>query len=243
MSVFISIPKELGFIRSAPIGGSWAMLVGNPYAKRGYSLPAFCKDIGLRRMDIVWVYNEQMSKGDYERVEKFTHFLDCEETELENVREMNRRQMKKYKGISKEVDDKELLLNRYDSFIEEYDVLGVGGLNLQRTIFDIRLLNDKVARFYSGELSFITDDRLKTYLEAYTPTPLGIVGGIKENFLIEETTRDLLGALQLDGMDESEALDEIVQIGELDPETAKKMVDLPNRYYKIKDSYYYVYNN
>lgn len=222
--VFVPIPEELSFIRTILKTGSWAILTGNSNAARGNKLPAFCKDLGLQKLDIIWVNDEKMPSRDlrifnlksnklklkdFEECKKFDNYLD--------------------KDLLRKYDN---LMNRYD---ERYN-------SIQRTILDARLNKSKTVRFYCGELSIISKKDIKEIIEAYITIPLAMNGReITDNVIVGDTIKDLIGALQLDGMSKEEAICQVVEWEESTWEELDSIIAKPNHYFKLKEEYVNVF--
>lgn len=222
---FVPISDEFYFLRKAPIFGSWAMLVGNPLAPRGFKLPSFCKDICLRRMDIFWVDNEQLMGHDMVRLKKYIHKLGYGKAEIEENK----------KRISQYVDEG----NEDDEFSPRQ------ANSIQSRIFDANIGKDQTVRFYIGELKLITEEHIqKNLIEAYDSVPIGLAQNtLEEHPVMGEYLRDIIGALQLDGMTKAEAMDQVVKWGEAKPGDVVGQFKKPRHYYRIKDDYYYAFND
>ena len=101
-SIYSPIPDELSFLRKIPISGTWAMLVGNSYAHRRNALPQFCEKYNLRRMDIIYVYNEQMSTNLIDRIfNKVTKPYINRKRKFEDIKKLHH--LFTEEGIEKEV--------------------------------------------------------------------------------------------------------------------------------------------
>ena len=252
MSCFINIPSELDFLRTFPAIGGWASLIGQTNWKVRNSLPNFCKDIGLRQLDIFYVMKEQMSEATLK-------MLMCNKLKGSGRR---------YRGVYEQfVDEKAALklkksspknkkrINEIQKDIEKYvgqvfDNLASGESNLplvvgayaenQRTIVTANIGAVEEVRFYNGELNLLTDVQVEERLEAYNVVPIGLPQeSIEKSPLLEETVKDLLGALRLDGLTRSQAILQVVEWNELDMDTAQKICEIPQHWFKIKDEYYY----
>lgn len=219
-NIFIEIPEELDFLRKFPKLGSWAMLVGSSVGLRPVSIPHFCKDINLRRMDIFWVENEQMAESDLKKVEK--KFM--------------------YRGsYSKSIE-----LKKEQEIIKNF--LGMDGFtgitsDIQNTIVDACIGGSQTVRFYCGELNVMSEEKINDMMDAYKIKSIDMIqDSIEENPILEETVRDIMGALMLDGLSKQESLLKVVEWNELETNTAKKMFKKPNHYFKIIDDYYFAFN-
>lgn len=202
------------------------MLVGNHRARRGHALPGFCKELGLRRMDIIWMENEQIPSS--------------------YINVLSKRNGKRSGRSLLEVEDSsgpsmEVLIGElYASGI--YDPL-------QQTILDARLGMNQTVRFWSGELSVIKDDSLQFYLDegAYSPVPLHLPGEDPVSAVMDEPLRDMVGALMLDGLSESAAYAEAFTCAESSEDRESLAVQMaqrkPNHWYKVSDVVYYTFND
>jgi hypothetical protein len=201
------------------------MLVGNPLAGRGCKVPNFCDSIGIRRMDIFWVDNEQTMRSDMVRIQKFISREGWKPEELG--------------------EHKEEIIEHFEMGDDDYPFGGFLTSSLQSRIFDANLGKDQTIRFYIGELNLMSEEHIqKDLIEAYEPIPVGLVqNSLTSHPVMGEYIRDLIGALQLDGMSKAEAMNEVVKWGEAKPEELEGQFQKPKHYYKIKDEYYFAYND
>lgn len=221
--LFTEIPAKLDSIRLLPPWGGWCMLVGNHRAKRGSELPGFCDRLGIRRMDIIWMDNEQVPSS------LISH--------LEHA--FKRRGKGSLFGDDEEISLDSLMESLYQS--PAYD-------HMQQTILDARLGMSETIRFWCGELSPVKEENLSLYLSenAYTPVPLHMPGSDAISVVLDEPLRDMVGAMMLDGLSESEAYAEALSCvdGVDDREALASQMECrkPNHWYKVSDVVYNTFN-
>jgi len=204
MDYFLPIPKELNFIRKFPVYGGWGMLIPVSAGLYKRSIPNFCKELDINPFDIFYVSNERIKKQPLEKI-------------------------KKDLGLYEEMEDDKFIKYRVFDILEDFSNC------IQHTILDAHLGKSKLIRFFSGELNVITEDKLKNLIEFYNIKPLNIIQKrLEDNPLLEDTIKDLIGALQIDGLSKNEAIQTVVEWNELDVNTGKKIIDMPNHYYSLK---------
>jgi hypothetical protein len=246
MNMFTPVPDVLRKLCILPPWGGWCMLTGNPLAPRGQKMPAFCGELGLRRMDVIWMENEQMPSNSLARAAGYTE----------------RAPTRRRRG-QRSVDDSVAALTK-ESFVEEVDKMDRDELiellygespfaadrtGLQVTILDARLGMNQTVRFWNGELNPIPEERIQYYLQenALVAQPFAMPGEKPPAHpLIEEPLRDMIGALELDGLSHAEALAEVMKWGGTTKEqndALKTTVVIPNYWYRTADEVYYTFND
>ena len=228
--IFQSIPEELDFMRSFPKEGGWAMIIGNQYAPRGMKFPLVKARGGLRLMDIVWVYNELIPR----------EYLKLNfRSRVESIIEWHK-------------DDK-FRRDRFIDYIREMTTFPYA-VSDQLTVVTSHSPCVKPLRLYCGELNCIEESKLEEMMDAYIATPIiGSGHSIIDNPIAEETTKHIIESLMLDGLSYEGALNEVIKAGEItrkecltalhSTELQRQIDLLPGFYYKIKDEYYYVFND
>lgn len=236
--IFVPIPSQLDAIRFVPKWGAWCMLGGNPLAMaRGSGLPGFCERLGLRRMDIVWVYNELMPAS---YLKKESYYRRGTHSEREGW----------WEDEALEGKTRDELLDALEEHAHEL----FGHVPSQATIMQAHVPSDEVVRFWVGELRRLSERTLEIIKEesAYTLTPFGVGGTIPITALpaLDEALRDIVGSLQLDGLSYAAAAEEAMKMGEFTPEQAGALEQhvaqahpLPGYYWKASDAVYYTFND
>jgi hypothetical protein len=232
-AVYTSIPDELGFLRKIPITGTWAMLVGNPYAPRGQKLPDFCKDIGLRQMDVIYIFNEQMASEKLRQI-----YFHLSQTRIRRRVDVDDLDFK----------DLEITERGFARAIREvYDDSPFPELN--QNIYDANVAVGETVRFWDIELTFMTEEKIKYYLSENAIFPITVEGSlIQEVPVLQNDIKELLGAMELDGLSRNEALNEATkmlsscQIEGVKVKDLAQQIKIPNYYYRVNDEVYNAFN-
>jgi len=245
MSCFAPIPDELDFLRTFPGGGGWAFLRGNQHAPRGHKLPSFCEDIGIRRMDIFWVENEQITERHQKMFLNLNSGRGKRKTTNCFYNAMDIRSIEELRDLT-DGEKRELFVDTLSSLTADFGGMLVAEEE-QLTIVDAHLGQSQKIRFYCGELSCISDAKLGVYISenAYISTPLGLQQeSIVEHPLLETAVKELVDSLLLDGLSYGDALNMVVEWGELTvTEAGAYKPEKPNHYYKVSDEVYYIFND
>lgn len=212
MGIFTKIPLELSVIRKIPKEGKWAILIKE--------LPINWNELPIKfnKLDIIYIYNEQISESELNQFRKRYDYL---------IDEKDNKKIKKEWGRLKQV--------RYAP---------------NRHIFDIRHAGSQTLRAYDVELNLNSGifKNKEILAEGYDLYHF-ISGNIETETppILQEILVDLIGALQLDGLTKSEAIELIIKekwldskedINKLKSNLENKIIkNLPNYYYKVKEVY------
>jgi len=235
---FKTIPLRLDFIRTIPKTGSWVCLVGNPYAQRKNGLPAFTSQIGLRRQDIIWAYEELIPGSILKILNKYIKIS----IGIDIINSNKTRKLKKDYKLTEQ--DKIHIINYYNSILNH---------NRTSSIFTVKTGHSETVRYYNHEVKIYTKEKLKKLREAYIIKhwTIGDIESTNISPILDDTLKDLIGSLQLDGMSKIEAIDYIIK--NMIDNTNKQNVllncqynaiieSIPNYWYRLRNEYWELFN-
>jgi hypothetical protein len=110
--------------------------------------------------------------------------------------------------------------------------------DVQLTWMTLHTPISQLIRMWAGEVSVMKQDTINASLdEGYLQTIP--IGGIQNNPIWDEETKDMVGSLMLDGMSYNRAQDELIAAGTLD--TAARSWKFPPYFYRPTGDYYNVF--
>lgn len=184
-----------------PPGGGWVCIKGNPGTLRAPlrgtdRLPRAVVALGVQHMDIFWAINEELVVWGNSRHKGFIR---------KKLRDLNR--PRKY-DLSRDglVQDG---AEWYYGFCER-----AGWSHRQRSLITIDGPWSETVRFYNGEVAVYSQELIDTLLEEDQVE--AHVFGVTGHPVFEETIRDLVDALQIDGLSYHQAYNELLRAGEVE---------------------------
>lgn len=200
---------ELGIL---PPGGAWVCIKGMSHfgAPRNHRIIPAHRDIGIQHMDIYWAMTEKPTFSPRPRYRRRRRGMD----EYANML---------WKGN----------LTREDALArvaEEYYDLFVGqpfeASEMQATLITVRHPHHGMVRFYNGEVRVFSNELITALLrESYVET---VVFGQANIPILEDATRDIVDAMQVDGCSYAQAQHEALVGGVLTPD----QMTVPNWFYR-----------
>lgn len=192
--------------RLLPPGGGWVFIKGNPNAPRGSKMPSFCQSLKIRHLDIYYAYNEIVNDSCLSRYEHCTRRLNLDSD-----------------------SDKEEII---DNFRKAMNDPFIGTLSDQKTLLQISHPHQDRVCFYNGELSPVSSKSMDIFLSENTVKPMKF-GEEHFNPITEEAIRDIVNAMELDGLSRSQAYNEAIVNGLLSEEDSV----IPKMYYQLHEEY------
>lgn len=216
--VFHEIPEWLDGIRTIPKSGGWVFIRG--WAP-SIGLPGFCDELKINRMDIYWAFDEK-AVTDPERfmkVNKHDHWLvDGYVCEGDTVPKEERAQaVRSFKHYASMINNP--IHSRTD--------------DSQLTVMQISHWSPQVVRFFNGEISYFSDEKLNGFLEAEAYIPIKFGEEEDSNIILRDTQQGIVDALMLDGLNRSEALKHVIDAGIV----KNTQYPIPPYYYKLRKEY------
>jgi hypothetical protein len=208
------LAREAGFL-VLPEGGAWVAIVGCPAWPRGQRLVKVHREIGIRHMDIYWASKETF-------VAKFT------------VNRFGRRDIDLPAAIAHEVSRGRDLDEALARAVEEVQSFVLDNPNQSRWQTSLVTINHpcpEEVRFYNGEVRVFAPNTIRELLAADWVDVLPF--GETTMPVLEDAAREIADALQVDGLSEAEAYQQILGMGIVDPGTQF----LPQWFYRPKGAF------
>lgn len=194
------IAREAGYC-TLPKGGTWVCIMGNPMAFRGSRIIPAHREAGIQHMDIYWGSKEVFPYGP-------------------KVNRRGKRNLELNIAIAYDISQgatQEDALARAVGELQNFVAMApFGNSPLQHTLITIAHPHPEEVRFYNGEIRVFDREMLHELLGTNC---LEIIHfGKTQQVVLEDTIRELVDALQLDGLSWAEGYQEMLGIGVIEPE-------------------------
>jgi len=182
------VAREAGILVLPP-GGAWVCIKGCPVWPRGMRLIREHRRIGIQHLDILWGYRETLAEP-----------ATGSRFHLPPPRVSDPGE-----ALALAAEDLQMFLDRDPC-----------QARLQATLITVSYPHPEEVRFFNSEVAVFTTSLIQGLLQAnWIETH---IFGQTQMPVLEEAVRDVVDALQMDGMSKSEAWDQALTAGVVEPE-------------------------